>query len=292
MDFFRISKEDIIKQIKKRESFQGGNEELLFWASINGYNDIIKYLIEANREEPSKFPLQINKYWNLALRYAAKHGHVETIKILIDADADNPSYDDVIINEDNIKINYTVASAPGSTRHKERYNYLLLDWIYDNCLPSIFEMLKNHFEKKNNSFHYFERPVNPESGLYISRWHIIKFKVSDLRPKPYTVTFSRSFINKKDFKVHIKCDCDIGKKNIKCKHIKDIISSRTANIIAGKLDEGEEIKNTEIQDESRNPKEKIIENLNTVLSWLQSTHKENEPEGINQGKLFEYVNDN
>ncbi len=186
MDLYTIPQIQIINQIQKMDNFEKGNEEVLLWAVVNSYNDIIQMLIDTNKLNPSKFPLKVNKYWNLALRYACERGNIETIEMLLKSGADEPSADDYIMigkkfNKktniwENEKLNYTAKSAPGCIQpkdkeeRKKRYYLLLLDWIYDNCSHPIFEKLKEHVETKNHTFVYTERQKNPETGAYIIRW--------------------------------------------------------------------------------------------------------------------------
>lgn len=180
MDLFTTPQEDIIYNIQNKYKFEQGNEEVLLWAALNGKNDILHALITTNKNDPDNFPLQINKYWNLALRYAAQKNNVETINILLEAEADKPIYTDNIkvgkiynkkkgIYVDKI-INYTAKIASGCVRHHDRYYYLFLDWVYDNCTTSIFNLLRDHIEKKNPSFTYTKRARDPITREFLPRW--------------------------------------------------------------------------------------------------------------------------
>lgn len=185
MDLFSIPKEEIINRIERLESFDGGNEEVLYWAAINGYNDVLHKLINANKSDTNKFPLQVNKLWNLALRYAAIHGQKDSIKILLEAGADTPAYDYVLVTKYDSKIKkyvlqktlYPSAISPEcGVKNPERYNFLWLDWIMDNCTTDIFEMLKKHIEEKNPSFHYTSRAIDKETLEYLPRYTKVQKK--------------------------------------------------------------------------------------------------------------------
>jgi hypothetical protein len=174
MDLFTIPKEDIIGQINRKGTFDKGNEEVLLWASINGYNDILQVLIDTHKADPDNFPLKVNKYWNLALRYAAEHGHIESVKILLDAGGAQPSHDIVTVTRNNkkVKTDYTIEISPECAKTlPERYNYLLLDWIIDTCTLSISNLIKECLESLDPTFTYTERLRDKETLEYLPRYH-------------------------------------------------------------------------------------------------------------------------
>jgi len=184
-DLYKLSEEEIIDRIENLQNFDGGNENVLFWSSINGYNEIIKKLIDAYTKNPLLFPLKINKFWNLALRYAGEHGHKETVELLLKHGADEPSDDKVTVTRTNSKtgmlekkiVEYNTEITPECAKNfPDRYYFLLLDWIMDSCSPSIFNMIKTHIESKNPSFTYTERLKDPKTFKYKPRYFVIGSK--------------------------------------------------------------------------------------------------------------------